>query len=83
MIWLWHHGYHVVAWTWGGTPFRSGATGYNIISGDVSDIGLLAAIGIFLRRHNCHRQKCWRLAWHPDKDGHPTCRHHHPQGSGV
>lgn len=35
-------------------------------------------IGVYLYHHNCHRHRCWRLSWHPDADGHPVCKHHHP-----
>ena len=39
---------------------------------------------LFLRKHNCHVRRCWRLAWHPHPDhGHPVCRRHHPDGRGV
>jgi len=59
---------------------------YNLWSGIVSDISELTLIAtvatgitIFWRKHNCHEHRCWRLSWHPDSDGHPVCKRHHPE----
>lgn len=41
-------------------------------SGFGADLGLFVAVGAFLRRHNCHEVKCWRLAHHPKE----KCRRH-------
>jgi hypothetical protein len=61
--------------------------GYQFWSGIGSDIGeltLLTAFVIWLRAHNCHVYRCWRMAWHPHPDhGHPVCRHHHPDYRSV
>ena len=53
--------------------------GYNFISGPLADITLITAFAstlltCFLRRHNCHVNRCWRLAWHP---------HTGPRASGL
>jgi hypothetical protein len=62
--------------------------GYNFVSGPLADITLVTAFAgtlyLFLRRHNCHVHRCWRLAWHPHPDhGHPVCKKHHPDGHGL
>lgn len=58
--------------------------GYQWWSGIGSDIGevtiatsVIAGIGTFWFKHNCHIHRCWRLSWHPDKEGHPICKIHH------
>jgi hypothetical protein len=58
---------------------------YNLWSGSVSDISEITLIfavssGVVMmwRKHNCHEHRCWRLSWHPDEDGHPVCKKHHP-----
>ena len=39
---------------------------------------------LFLRKHNCHVNGCWRMEWHPHPDhGHPVCKKHHPEGHKV
>jgi hypothetical protein len=72
LVWL----YHGLRWTW------ADPTGYNVVSGIGSDLGELAILGAalaWLRRHNCHVRRCWRLGWHPHPDhGHLVCRAHHP-----
>lgn len=62
--------------------------GYNFVSGPLADVTLLIGFVAFLythlRAHNCHVRGCWRLQWHAHPDhGHPVCRRHHPEGSGV
>ena len=62
--------------------------GYNFVSGPLADITLATAflswLFIFLRRHNCHVNRCWRLAWHPHPEhGHPVCRKHHPHAGTI
>ncbi|HEY4348776.1 MAG TPA: hypothetical protein VGM80_14425 [Gaiellaceae bacterium] len=62
--------------------------GYNFVSGPLSDITLVTAfVGtmyIFLRKHNCHVHRCWRLQWHAHPDhGHLVCKQHHPHGRLV
>lgn len=62
--------------------------GYNFVSGPLADITLATAflgwLYLFLRRHNCHVNRCWRLAWHPHPvHGHPVCKKHHPDGHKV
>jgi hypothetical protein len=43
--------------------------GYNFVSGPLADITLITAFAstlyLFLRNHNCHVHRCWRLQWHP------------------
>ena len=43
--------------------------GYNFVSGPLADITLITAFAstlyLWLRKHNCHVQRCWRLQWHP------------------
>lgn len=56
-----------------GYQFWSGIAGSFVLGGGIW-VGLFA----YLRRHNCHVHRCWRLAWHPDpRDGHPRCKRHH------
>jgi hypothetical protein len=65
--------------------------GYQFWSGIGSDLGelsILVAIVAFVygwwRVHNCHVRGCPRLMWHPHPvNGHPVCRHHHPEGGGI
>ena len=62
--------------------------GYNFISGPLADITLATAflgwLYLFLRHHNCHVHRCWRLAWHPHPvHGHPVCKKHHPEGKTI
>lgn len=74
LVWL----YHGIQWTWGGTPFRSPATGYNIVSGDLGDLFVLGFVASMFRKHNCHVRGCWRIAFHPHNlHGHPVCRPHY------
>jgi hypothetical protein len=59
--------------------------GYNFVSGPLADITLITAfvstLYLWLRKHNCHVQGCWRLESHPRPDhGHPVCKKHHPDG---
>lgn len=56
--------------------------GYNFVSGPLADITLITAFAgtlyLWLRKHNCHVHRCWRLQWHPHPDhGHPVCKKHH------
>lgn len=53
-------------------------------SGAGSDVAEFAIVGwlyAFLRKHNCHVRRCWRIGRLP-VDGTPwiTCRKHHPDG---
>jgi hypothetical protein len=62
--------------------------GYNFVSGPLADITLATAffgwLRLFLRHHNYHVHRCWRLAWHPHPDhGHPVCKKHHPDGHSI
>jgi hypothetical protein len=62
--------------------------GYNFVSGPLADITLITAFAgtlyLWLRKHNCHVHRCWRLQWHPHPDhGHPVCKKHHPDGHGL
>jgi hypothetical protein len=62
--------------------------GYNFVSGPLADITIFTAFAstlvLWLRKHNCHVHRCWRLQWHPHPDhGHPVCKKHHPDGRGV
>ena len=59
--------------------------GYNFVSGPLADItlatGFITFVYLWIRHHNCHVRRCWRLSWHPHPDhGHPVCKHHHPEG---
>jgi hypothetical protein len=62
--------------------------GYDFISGPLPDITLMTGFGsafyLFMRKHNCHVHRCWRMQWHVHPvHGHPVCKHHHPQGTTV
>jgi hypothetical protein len=62
--------------------------GYNFVSGPLADITLATAfvgwLYLFLRHHNCHVDRCPRLAWHPHPvNGHPVCKKHHPDGHKI
>jgi hypothetical protein len=72
--------HHVLHW-----PMQGG---YNFVSGPLADITLITAfvgtLYLWLRSHNCHVHRCWRLAWHPHPvHGHPVCKRHHPDSRGV
>ena len=74
--------YHAFRWTW------HDPDGYNFVSGPLADITLITAFAsalyLWLRKHNCHVHRCWRLQWHPHPEhGHPVCRKHHPDGHGL
>lgn len=66
--------------------------GYNFWSGVGSDIGELtlatgvfSGILLFVKHHNCHEHRCWRLSWHVDANDHPVCKVHsveHPAQAG-
>jgi hypothetical protein len=51
---------------------------YGFWSGFGGDLGILAAIGYYLRRHNCHARGCWRIGLRAHEDGLMFCHHHHP-----
>lgn len=52
---------------------------YGFWSGFGSDLGMFAAAGALLRKHNCHVRGCWRIGKHPVGDGTLiVCRKHHP-----
>lgn len=59
-----------------GASFWGGIGGYLTVLAAI----LLAGYRSY-RRHQCHADRCWRPAWHPDPvHGHPVCWHHHPNG---
>lgn len=69
-IWL----YHIVDW-----PMNTGPNGgYNFWSGIGSGSPVLVAVGVFLRKHNCHEHGCPKLGWHADAEGFVKCKVHHP-----
>lgn len=56
---------------------------YLELSGFIAVLGYLSLLGGFLRRHNCHQHRCWRLAKHPVADGSiVVCHKHHPAHKG-
>lgn len=57
----------------------AGGGWYLFWSGFAADLGMFAAIAAYLRKHNCHQHRCWRIGRHPI-DGTPfvVCRKHHP-----
>lgn len=72
----------VPSWYWLAHPLEG--AGYQFWSGIGSDFGeltiataVLAGLGTFWHKHNCHEHGCLRLSWHPDADGHPVCKVHH------
>jgi hypothetical protein len=72
--------HHVLHWPTQG--------GYNFVSGPLADITLVTAflgtLYLWLRTHNCHVHRCWRLSWHPHPvHGHPVCKKHHPDSRAV
>jgi len=64
-----------------------GGLGYQFWSGigsDFSEVAILSGFYLLLRKHNCHVKGCWRMQWHEHPDnGHPVCKHHHPEGEGI
>jgi hypothetical protein len=55
---------------------------YAFWSGFGSDLGLFGAAAVFLRRHNCHTRRCWRMGRFPDQaTGYVLCQKHHPIGA--
>lgn len=63
----------------------NGSAFYGGIGSDVTiATAFLGSMVMFLRKHNCHVHRCWRLQWHPDPvSGHPVCKHHHPESGCV
>lgn len=60
-------------------------------SGGGSDIGeyvvataFVGGLVAFVRRHNCHVHRCWRMQWKtvPGTD-HVVCRKHHAEATGT
>jgi hypothetical protein len=52
---------------------------YGFWSGFGSDLGELAAVGVLLRRFNCHVRGCWRLGRHRlPGTSYVICHRHHP-----
>ena len=39
---------------------------------------IITGLSAFWHKHNCHEHHCLRLSWHPDENGHPVCKKHHP-----
>jgi hypothetical protein len=65
--------YNAGRWTW------HDPDGYNFISGPLADITLLGGGYVFVRRHNCHAKRCWRVGRHAvDGTTYVVCRKHHP-----
>lgn len=57
---------------------------YAFWSGFGSDLGEVALLGAVLgmfKRHNCHRDGCWRIGRHV-VDGTPWCDRHHEAARG-
>ena len=80
MIPLLHHLYNALAWTWGGYRFRSGDAGYNIMSGPLPDLTLVAGVLAILRTHYCFVPGCHSFRAHPHPEhGHPVCPRHFDQ----
>jgi len=53
---------------------------YDLTSGWIPCAAMLAGVGTYVRRHNCHVKGCWRLQWHVHPEhGHPVCKRHHPE----
>ena len=50
---------------------------YSFWSGFGADLPIFVGIGVFVRRHNCHAPRCWRLGRHPQQDGAIHCQIHH------
>lgn len=70
----------IAHWFWLFTGARNeGGDIYGLWSGfggAVPDFLILGGFVTFLRRHNCHQHRCWRLGRHT-VDGSPWCNHHH------
>jgi hypothetical protein len=64
---------------WMGLTNASGKP-YLFWSGFGSDLTLFGGCLVFLRRHNCQINGCWRLSGHPTESGHYVCRRHNPDG---
>lgn len=74
--------WHEQLWWWievhTGTVNEAGPW-YAFWSGFGSDLGELAIVGglaAMVRKHNCHRDGCWRIGRHV-VDGTPWCNRHH------
>lgn len=56
-------------------------------AGNVEKIAIIGGVVAFLRKHNCHEHRCWRMGRHPiGNTGVIVCRHHlrrtaHNQGT--
>jgi hypothetical protein len=89
-IWMWSWWIHMLGWdaNTGTAPYRYGhIQPYAPWSGSVSDFGLIAASAsgftftwAFLRKHNCHTRRCWRIGRHKvEGTEFIVCRKHHPE----
>lgn len=52
---------------------------YLFWSGIFGDVTILGAVVVFVFKHNCHTDGCWRLARHQFENGVVLCRKHHPE----
>ena len=76
---IWHVVVHLIL-HWTGADNVSGPE-YGFWSGfgsDLTEFGLLGALGTMVRHHNCEVHRCWRLGRHITAAGHRVCRVHHP-----
>lgn len=58
---------------------------YGFFSGsgsDIQELGIVPALALLYRRHNCHQHRCPRIG-HLPVAGTPwvVCRKHHPKGA--
>ena len=62
--------------------------GYNFVSGPLADITLATGFIAWVLSSSAITAVPFRVAgrleWHPHPDnGHPVCRHHHPDGAKI
>lgn len=70
---------HFIPWVIGVWPAPAGTSPWYQFWSGFYIVALSAVSSAWLRRHNCHVERCWRLGRFPVAEGKfYVCRHHHP-----
>ena len=74
---MWHWLLHVTGGDNGSGSWYLEWSGF--ISLIITILPMWIGIWVFIRKHNCHVDGCWRLRTHVDEGGMVACKHHHTQ----
>jgi len=76
---IWHSLLHWLGLDSAGGPAYLAWSGFG---SDISEIGILGALAMMIRRHNCHVRRCLRIGRH-HVEGTPyvVCQRHSPHGA--